>query len=403
MLERNHSRLAELQGQGKMLQRALENTQRTLDEADKERTRLQREWSRLPREAELDEIAHAQATGDAELLAAKDERAQVEAVVAEIEPLRRQLHALDDPRKRNAIAATQAAQRTAVAAQIQRAAAQVSSAEQSAAAADAGLHDLADVDVQAERITRTLAEHSAAYQALLTHRQLAEGRQRRADEAAEVALQLDAARAFLTKTEQQFKAAFGDFDRDKHERLLLDDRRLRAEQGGLDAQIELMQAAQVRDEAAIAVLRADQARHAELAAEKDHLADLAEALAAIRSVIKQAGPFVTQALVRQISEGAAQIFGELMQDHSRQLAWGEDYGITLETGGHERHFRQLSGGEQMSAALAVRLALVREISNIDIAFFDEPTANLDDVRREALAQQIMNVQGLSPALCDQPR
>jgi exonuclease SbcC len=47
----------------------------------------------------------------------------------------------------------------------------------------------------------------------------------------------------------------------------------------------------------------------------------------------------------------------------------------------------------MSAALAVRLALVREISNIDIAFFDEPTANLDDVRREALAQQIMNVKG----------
>ena len=35
----------------------------------------------------------------------------------------------------------------------------------------------------------------------------------------------------------------------------------------------------------------------------------------------------------------------------------------------------------MSAALAVRLALYREMSNIDVAFFDEPTTNLDETRR----------------------
>jgi exonuclease SbcC len=55
----------------------------------------------------------------------------------------------------------------------------------------------------------------------------------------------------------------------------------------------------------------------------------------------------------------------------------------------------LSGGEQMSAALAVRLALVREMSSINVAFFDEPTANLDGVRREALANQIMTVRGFN--------
>lgn len=49
----------------------------------------------------------------------------------------------------------------------------------------------------------------------------------------------------------------------------------------------------------------------------------------------------------------------------------------------------------MSAALAVRLALVREMSNVNVAFFDEPTANLDSVRRELLAQQIMTVRGFN--------
>ncbi|MBK8045812.1 MAG: hypothetical protein IPK16_00940 [Anaerolineales bacterium] len=98
-------------------------------------------------------------------------------------------------------------------------------------------------------------------------------------------------------------------------------------------------------------------------------------------------------MIRQISADAARIFGELMQDFSRVLRWNEDYGLTLEVDSSTRQFAQLSGGEQMSAALAVRLALVRAMSTIDIAFFDEPTAHLDGDRREALAQQIMKVRG----------
>ena len=49
----------------------------------------------------------------------------------------------------------------------------------------------------------------------------------------------------------------------------------------------------------------------------------------------------------------------------------------------------------MAAALAVRLALLRELSSIDVAFFDEPTSNLDENRRNNLADQILNVKGFS--------
>ena len=49
----------------------------------------------------------------------------------------------------------------------------------------------------------------------------------------------------------------------------------------------------------------------------------------------------------------------------------------------------------MSAALAVRLALLRDLLNLDIAFFDEPTQHLDATRRENLAQQILAVRGFS--------
>ena len=46
----------------------------------------------------------------------------------------------------------------------------------------------------------------------------------------------------------------------------------------------------------------------------------------------------------------------------------------------------------MCAALAVRLALLRVTANLDIAFFDEPTTNMDRPRRENLAEAICNIK-----------
>ena len=113
----------------------------------------------------------------------------------------------------------------------------------------------------------------------------------------------------------------------------------------------------------------------------------------LRTVLREAGPFVTKALVQQISYSANQLFGQIMEDYTRTLQWKEEYGIVLEADGRERTFSQLSGGEQMSAALAVRLALLQEMSSIGVAFFDEPTTNLDETRRGALARQIVGVHG----------
>ena len=47
----------------------------------------------------------------------------------------------------------------------------------------------------------------------------------------------------------------------------------------------------------------------------------------------------------------------------------------------------------MSAALSVRLALLKKLSTLNIAFFDEPTQNMDGLRRTNLAEQIRRVRG----------
>lgn len=126
--------------------------------------------------------------------------------------------------------------------------------------------------------------------------------------------------------------------------------------------------------------------------ERDELIRLAEVTDLIRDTLKQAGPLVARSYLYNISIEANQLFREITGEASRTLRWAEDYEVILEEGGHDRPFANLSGGEQMAAALAVRLALLKQLSDIRIAFFDEPTTNLDAERRERLANQIAQVQ-----------
>jgi DNA repair protein SbcC/Rad50 len=112
-----------------------------------------------------------------------------------------------------------------------------------------------------------------------------------------------------------------------------------------------------------------------------------------RKLIKEAGPHVLKAMLGDISAEANRIFGEIMGDRTAQLSWQNEYEIVLRRQGVNRGFAQLSGGEQMSAALAVRLALLKKLSTLNIAFFDEPTQNMDEMRRMNLAEQIRRVRG----------
>jgi exonuclease SbcC len=125
---------------------------------------------------------------------------------------------------------------------------------------------------------------------------------------------------------------------------------------------------------------------------RERLEALNEATEFIRDTLKQAGPLITESYLYNISIEANQLFREITGDAGRALRWTRDYEIMLEEEGHERSFPNLSGGEQMAAALSVRLALLKQLSDIRLAFFDEPTTNMDAERRERLAQQIGQIR-----------
>jgi len=111
-----------------------------------------------------------------------------------------------------------------------------------------------------------------------------------------------------------------------------------------------------------------------------------------RRVYKEAGPRITEQYARAISYQADKLFRELIGRPNVALEWTSDYEILVQEGAAQRRFINLSGGEQMCAALAVRLALLRVLADIDLAFFDEPTTNMDRARRESLAEAIGRIR-----------
>lgn len=129
--------------------------------------------------------------------------------------------------------------------------------------------------------------------------------------------------------------------------------------------------------------------------ERETLVRIGHAVSFFRETIKSAGPAVTETLLANISQGANDIFAEIMDDHAVELRWDRDYEVLVQRGPEVRKFAQLSGGEQMSAALSVRLALLKEMSEVGFAFFDEPTQNMDVERRSNLAGQIRQIQGFN--------
>ena len=192
----------------------------------------------------------------------------------------------------------------------------------------------------------------------------------------------------LTKN---LETASKDYDADKHlsERSLL----LEFERKSAETKANLENAKKRADETAKELERLAEVRRAmqKEFAEKERLEKIGEATKFIRDTLKEAAPLVARNYVYHVSLEANQMFREISGNAERTLRWTEDYGILLEEAGHERPFVNLSGGEQMAAALSVRLALLKQLSDVRLAFFDEPTTNMDLQRREKLAEEISRI------------
>ena len=119
-----------------------------------------------------------------------------------------------------------------------------------------------------------------------------------------------------------------------------------------------------------------------------------EMLRLVRVTLNQSGEKMAQVYRQYIGREADLIYQQIAAENVH-LFWADDYEIKIidrpDSNVRERIFGQLSGGEKMTAALAIRLALLKQLSGLGIGFFDEPTANLDEKRRGNLARIIPEI------------
>jgi exonuclease SbcC len=110
-------------------------------------------------------------------------------------------------------------------------------------------------------------------------------------------------------------------------------------------------------------------------------------------VFKNVSAQLSERFREEISLRADRIY-RTIAEADEELIWGDNYQIVLrdmaDGAVRERSDDQLSGGQTMSAVVALRLALLQTIG-ARIAFFDEPTSNLDASRRENLAHALRSI------------
>lgn len=245
-----------------------------------------------------------------------------------------------------------------------------------------------DFDSRWQGAIKTRDTTAAAYQTFLRFTESAESLGTRETEFDAAKRQLALCNESLVKCEQELASAELGYDRERH---LAEKAALLELQTKFAAIQAHYQAARRRiDELAAELKRLEAIKETlqSVLIEQERLEKIAETTIFIRDTLKEAAPLVARNYVYHVSLEANQLFREISGNAERSLKWAEDYGIYLEEGGYDRPFISLSGGEQMAAALSVRLALLKQLSDIRIAFFDEPTTNMDAERRENLAMQI---------------
>lgn len=364
-------------------------------DAERRRLALEEQIKALPRadrQVELEEELQAQVETVREWQTRVDSLAEPTKRAVELEA---RLAALGDPRTEWMRAKAESGGRQAVESALEttRAGLQESETVRSGIVAELEAFGELDTRITAER--ERLQEHAEDHRRYLENAQLAAG----LEALKERHQALETERTAKDKLRQErllaLEKALASYDEERHQTLTEEYTSLGAERARLEARLEISRAQLSQFESEIAALQARQEVLEGAVGERERLESTSEALEFIRKTIREAGPHITRALVTSISAEADQTFGEVLNDHTMRLRWNEDYSITVEQGGAERDFSQLSGGEKTAAALAVRLALLHEMSQIRVAFFDEPTAHLDEQRRDNLAAQIVRIKGFN--------
>lgn len=199
---------------------------------------------------------------------------------------------------------------------------------------------------------------------------------------------LAALRDELADREKELSQAGRSYDSGEHQRLRQQKELTAREVGVLGQKLESLDADRARLAAEVERLERMEAEIVEKQKQVRTYGDKENMVKFLRNrVFRNVSSALSERFREEISQRANNIY-RIIAEVDEELVWGENYQIVLrdmlDGQLRERADDQLSGGQTMSAVVALRLAMLQTIG-ARIAFFDEPTSHLDAGRRENLA------------------
>ncbi|PWH20122.1 MAG: hypothetical protein DDG58_03180 [Ardenticatenia bacterium] len=397
LLVRNRAQIEEMRTQYRVITRRIAELSEKIQQYERRCAELRSQLRRLPDDRARTDLVERLAQLRAERAQWRKRLRELEAVPSSLQAYENELKALGDPRAEHQRLSGIAQKRETIARYIASVQREIEDLQIKLTGVENELLPYANLDAAMAQLRAEMAARDLNYRRFLEHSPLADMVPKWQSQLERLKQDLQSLEHQREQISKERDKVAGAFDVDALEALRDEEERLKSERSRLEGELEILKKQ----------LRQVEQERAEIEGVKEELQRTLEELKRIertdqviefmRNVIRKAGPHLVRLVAARVSAAATRIFREIMADPTLRLHWKEDYGIVLEVDGRERDFEQLSGGEQMAAALAVRLALLRELSDVDVAFFDEPTSNLDSTRRGNLAEQIAAIRntGLS--------
>ncbi|CCO07657.1 AAA family ATPase [Desulforamulus hydrothermalis] len=254
------------------------------------------------------------------------------------------------------------------------------------------LQPFADLDEKLASANRQKICHQAGYTTYLENRPVAERIQEYQNRLAQSTDQLRQAEIALAAAELACQAAEAAYRPDQHQELKEIYARANLELGEAASKLAEANRAVEEQTQRVNLLNGLQRQRDEQVKELLHLQAQKSILEKARQVLKNAQEPLVRNLTGRVA-AQAQVIYNSMSNEAAQFQWrAADYSLTVATVSGEKRFASLSGGQQMKAALAMQLALVKEFSAAGFCAFDEPTYGLDAESRQMLAEAVMKAQ-----------
>jgi len=265
---------------------------------------------------------------------------------------------------------------------------QQAEAEKKAAARKEDIKKYINLDSEITKIEKLRTEHQAARDAFFANQKDAQDLNNRRQDLKKWMKLLEEIRQTLSDKQKELIKLEKDYDQKRHSEVRLVKEQLVAKVATIKQKITDHCKNRLRLEEEIKKLKQIKEDIKAKLVEKKIFADKQELVNFLRSkIFNNVSVQLSERFREEISLRADRIYRNIAET-DEELYWGDKYQIVLrdmQDGQiRERTDDQLSGGQTMSAVVSLRLALLQTIG-ARIAFFDEPTSNLDAARRANLA------------------